>query len=247
MEQQAEMPKRPPFGPQEETRQPVFNVPGIVLATIVLLLAVHSLRAFVLGPVADERLIFDTSFVPACYGIDCAELYGRSVGAGLWTPLTHALLHGDWTHLTLNAVWLLAFGAPVARRLGSLRYAAFLTAGALAGAAVFFVRDPNLLAPMIGASGAVSALMGGACRFAFGPLGRDPQEQRFAPRLTVAESMSNRTILVFVVIFFATNLLTASSFGTYLGGGAPIAWEAHLGGFVLGFLAFGLFERRRPI
>lgn len=236
--------RRPPYVPDTHARQPILNVPGAVVATILALAVVHAARVFVLGPAADERVIFDFAFVPGCYGLDCADLYGRAKGAGFWTPLTHALLHGDWTHLALNTVWLLAFGAPVARRLESRRYAAFVVAGALAGAGLFYAMNPDLLAPMVGASGAVSALMGGACRFAFDPNGRLPQGQRTAPRTTVLGSLSNRTVLVFVIIFFATNLLMASSFGIFLGGGAPIAWEAHLGGFMLGFLAFGLFDRR---
>jgi membrane associated rhomboid family serine protease len=225
----------------DRSRVPIFNVPGAVLATVLLLAAVHAVRVFVVGDAADERLIVDLAFIPACYELDCASAYGRPEGASLWTPVTHALLHGDWTHLGLNVVWLLAFGTPVARRLGAGGYALFSLAGALAGAGLFFALNPTLPEPVIGASGVVSALMGGACRFAFGPR-RGPPE---APRLTIAEALSDRTILTFVIVFFATNLLTASSFGTFLGGGAAIAWEAHLGGFVFGFLCFAPFDRRR--
>lgn len=229
---------------RERSNPPAFNIPGIVLATVLLLAAVHAFRVFGLGADADDRLVIDFAFIPGCYEADCSGIDGRGPGADLWSPLTHALLHGDWTHLGLNVVWLLAFGAPIARRLGAAGYVAFSIAGALAGAGCFYLFNPSLLEPVVGASGVVSALMGGACRFAFGSLGRFAGQQEQAPRLTVVQALSDRTILVFVVIFFATNLLTASSFGAFLGGGATIAWEAHLGGFAFGFLCFAPFDRR---
>ena len=39
-------------------------------------------------------------------------------GSEYWTLVTYMLLHGDWMHLTFNALWLLVFGTPVARYLG---------------------------------------------------------------------------------------------------------------------------------
>ncbi|WP_235919064.1 rhomboid family intramembrane serine protease [Aureimonas psammosilenae] len=240
-----EMDDRPPtgFGPQDG-RQPMFNVPGIVLATILLLALVHAARVYLLSGAADEQLVLDLAFIPGCYELDCVGAYQRSAGADLWSPLSHALLHGDWTHLVLNTVWLLAFGTPIARRLGAAGYLAFSVAGALAGAGLFFLVNPTLLEPVVGASGVVSALMGGACRFAFGALGRSTAMTVDAPRLSVTEALRDRTILIFILVFFGTNLATASSFGSYLAGGATIAWEAHLGGFAFGFLCFQFFDRR---
>lgn len=236
-----------PDGGRSERVPPVFNVPGAIVATIVLLALVHALRVFGLGIAADDRFVLDFAFIPGCYETDCAAAYGRDAGAGVWTPLTHALLHGDWTHLGLNVVWLLAFGTPVARRIGTLRYAVFSVAGALAGAGLFFLVNPMLLEPVLGASGVVSALMGGACRFAFGaPSRAAAAPSRGSVRLTIVEALADRTVLVFILAFFATNLATATSFGAFISGGGAIAWEAHFGGFAFGFLCFGLFDRRPP-
>lgn len=227
------------------TQPPAFNVPGVVLVLLVLLAAVHVARIHLIGPIADERFVADAAFIPACYEQPCDLIFGRPVGALIWTPLTHAFIHGDWTHLGLNSVWLLAFGSPVARRIGTGRFLAFAVGGAVAGAAAFFVLNPALMEPVIGASGVVSALMGGACRFAFAGLSRRSLGLGWAPRLSIGQALSDRTILFFVAVFFATNLLTATSLGGYVSGGAEIAWEAHIGGFLFGFLAFALFDPAR--
>ncbi|WP_341482715.1 rhomboid family intramembrane serine protease [Aurantimonas marianensis] len=222
---------------------PAFNVPGIILILIAIFAVIHAIRVFVLGPVAASDVLLDFAFIPGCYG-DVDEICGfRSPGADLWTPISYAFLHGDWTHLGVNAVWLLAFGTPVARRLGTARFVGFSCAGAVVGAAAFSALNPTLVAPVIGASGIVSALMGGACCFAFGGRGRTRFNPARAdlPVVSIADALGNRTVLVFIAVFFATNLLIGSGVGGAFGGGS-IAWEAHLGGFAFGFLAFRLFD-----
>lgn len=225
---------------------PAFNVPAIVLLAIASLVAVHLVRTQLLGQAADLEVLLDYSFIAACYE-DASDVCAlRLPGAGLWSPVSHAFLHADWTHLAANALWLLAFGTPVARRIGALRFSAFALMGAIAGAGLFYLFNPLLLAPMVGASGIVSAVMGGASRFALGSMGRlTSRDIAHAPRLGILQSLSDRTVLFFVAIFFLTNLLIGSGLGSAFGGGLQIAWEAHLGGFAFGFLGFGLFDRQR--
>lgn len=233
-------------GAARHANPPAFNVPGVVLIAILAFGAIQVWRSFGLSPQADARLLLDLAFIPACYGEDCTASLGRQEGARYWSPLSHAFLHGDWTHLGLNTVWLLAFGTPVARRLGTLAFLVFAGLGAVAGALLFYVLNPDLLVPVIGASGIVAALMGGACRFAFSTIQRPGDPAARLPRLSIPEALSNRTVVFFILVFFATNLLTASGLGGFLDGGAAVAWEAHLGGFAFGFLGFGLFDRFRP-
>jgi membrane associated rhomboid family serine protease len=224
---------------------PAFNVPGIVLGLIAIFIAVHAVRLYALGPLGDSFVLVDFAFIPGCYGSAAEICSYQRPGAGLWSPLTYSFLHGDWMHLGVNSVWLLAFGTPVARRLGALRFLVFSGAGAIAGAAVFYFLNPTLVAPVIGASGVVSALMGGACRFAFGGA-RTPMpytSQMSLPLVPITEALADRTVLIFVAVFFGTNLLIGSAAGGFLGGGT-IAWEAHLGGFAFGFLLFRLFDPR---
>ena len=54
-------------------------------------------------------------------------------GARLWTLLTYAFLHGSWVHVGLNSIWIVAFGPPVARRLGAWRFLVLFAATAIAG------------------------------------------------------------------------------------------------------------------
>ena len=225
---------------------PAFNVPVIVLVTIASLVAVHLARTQLLGQAADLEVLLDYSFIASCYTEASDVCALRLPGADFWSPISHAFLHGDWTHLAANSLWLLAFGTPVARRIGALRFLVFVLIGAIAGAGLFYLFNPLLLAPMVGASGIVSAVMGGASRFALGSMGRlTSRDIAYAPRLGILESLGERTVLFFVAIFFLTNLLIGSGLGSALGGGLQIAWEAHLGGFAFGFLCFGLFDRRR--
>lgn len=225
---------------------PAFNVPAIVLAAILVIVAVHVVGTQFLDEAAELRMLVDFAFIAACYG-DAADICAfRTAGANLWSFFTHAFLHGDWTHLGANSLWLLAFGTPVARRIGSARFVAFALLGAASGAALFYVMNPHLLAPMIGASGVVSAVMGGASRFALAHLGRyGMQDAVRSRRLPVIECLTNRTIVFFVGIFFLANILIGSGIGSAFGADLQIAWEAHLGGFAFGFLCFALFDRQK--
>ena len=231
--------------PLRRPSPPAFNVPSVVLAFIAVLVAIHLFRVIVAGPTIQGWMILNLSFIPGCYS-DLAEICSvRAPGADLWTPASYTLLHGDGMHIGLNSLWLLAFGTPVARRLGAQRFLVFSIAGSVAGAALFFVINPTLLVPVIGASGAVSAMMGGASRFALGRGDRFAvmRAYRHQPLTPITRALSDRTVLVFVIVFFATNLLFSAGLGGALGEGG-IAWEAHLGGFAFGFLGLGLFERR---
>ncbi|SMC52689.1 Membrane associated serine protease, rhomboid family [Fulvimarina manganoxydans] len=231
--------------PLRRPSPPAFNVPSVVLVFIAALVAVHLFRVMVAGPTIEGWMILNLSFIPGCYS-DLAEICTvRAPGADLWTPASYTLLHGDAMHIGLNSLWLLVFGTPVARRLGAQRFLVFSIAGSVAGAALFFVINPTLLQPVIGASGAVSAMMGGASRFALSRGDRFSMMRayRHQPLTPIASALSDRTVLVFVIVFFATNLLFSAGMGGAFGEGS-VAWEAHLGGFVFGFLGLGLFERR---
>ncbi|MDE2363537.1 MAG: rhomboid family intramembrane serine protease [Hyphomicrobiales bacterium] len=239
-----------------------------VLILVALLAAIHLVRQ-ALDPATDFRLLADLAFVPAnvTFAFDrtgvleaaSAAITGGAmerdelaifVGGGLrwWTPFTYAFLHGSFAHIALNAVWLLAFGSAVCRRFGGLRFNLLLAVAAIFGALAHYLAHPFGLAPVIGASAGISGAMGAAVRFAFAPgapLGagfarsRDLLAYRMpAPPLRAV--LAERRAITFIAIWFVTNL----AFGVYapLSGGAPIAWEAHIGCFVAGFLLFSLFD-----
>lgn len=227
-----------------EHREPIFNVPGAVLAIIAVLVAVH-----VAGAMLDEEsalhFLLVLALIPARYSGLAAELPGGIAAA--WTsPFTHMLVHANIVHLAMNSVWLLAFGTVLCRRMGAPRFLLFSICGGLAAAALFLVMNPGLVAPMIGASGAIAAMMGATMRFVFKAIDdRQGYLLRAAPDriplLPLSAAIRDSRIVGVSLVFIGINLIAFTGFGSF-GTDGPIAWEAHVGGYLFGFLCFGLFD-----
>jgi membrane associated rhomboid family serine protease len=237
----------------EQSREPIFNVPSIVVALLVLLGLVHGLREWVLSE-ADERWFLLTfAFIPARYDMTMlGGLLPGGFGAQIWTFFTYSLIHADLTHLGFNSLWLLAFGSPVARRFGAPRFLAFFVMTVAAGALAHLIVYPGARAIMVGASAGISGMMGAATRFAFQPggsldfwrpRGTDPDRIPAAP-LTVA--LRNPRVLTFLGVWFALNLLFGLGSFSITGYDQNVAWEAHAGGFLAGLLLFSLFDPVAP-
>jgi membrane associated rhomboid family serine protease len=232
--------RRPPRRrwPSPAKREPLFNLPPVVVALIAVMGLIHIVRAQLLSPEQDFWVIVHTAFVP--------DFYSGRYAVDAWSfvaPFSYTLLHGDVIHYGVNAVWLAAFGSPLANRLGAGRLVAFFAFTGLAAAGLHYVLHPTDQAPLIGASGAVSGMMGAAARFGFrsepGPRGA-----MFAgPPLTLAASLSSRQVLAFLAIWMAINVFTGLATGLP-GVNGQIAWEAHVGGFLAGFLLLHLFLPR---
>src|SRR6185295_3638262 len=79
----------------------------------------------------------------------------------LLTPLTSMFLHAGWMHLLGNALFLWVFGRAVEDSMGRLRFLAFYLLCGLGAAAAQIMVDPSSPVPMVGASGAISGVMGG--------------------------------------------------------------------------------------
>ncbi len=229
-------------------RVPIFNAPAVVTALIGALVAVHLVLAVVPeGQAAEWTALL--GFSPGRFGASAAEWPGGRLAA--YTSLvTHTLVHGDLAHLLINSAWMLAFGSAVARRIGTVRFLALYVVGAIAGALAFWAMHPGANTLVIGASGAVSALMGAAFRFVFRAFNwvgaRNMADAATSvPRMTLAEVFRDRSLALSIAVYVAINFLMAlwADGLTSMGG---IAWEAHLGGFFLGLLAFGLFDRSVP-
>lgn len=186
-----------------------------------------------------------------------AQQIGFLMGDGQskpWTLLTYALLHAGWAHVGLNCIWLVAFGSAVARRFSTIGFLLLFCMAAVAGALTQWIANYASFGLVIGASAAVSGAMGAAVRFVFRPneeprqiFDRRALEEAYRlPALSLRETFANRTALLFVVLWFGSDLL----FGLFpaLSGisDQPVAWQAHIGGFLVGLLAFPLFDRRQP-
>ncbi len=230
-----------PTAPSDE---PIFNVPRPVLVILAALVLVHLVRQ-VLPAEDDVWFVLAAAFIPGRYGPLGGELPGGTA-AMFTSPFTHMLVHGDWMHLILNSAWLLAFGGAIAERTGTLRFYLFFTLCGLAGAATFYAANIGLMQPMIGASGAICGLMGGTLRFLFPAMNSGGfRRLREAPRsvrlMSLGEALTDRRILVTSAILVVLNVLTIIGFGAAQNG-AGIAWEAHLGGYLLGLITYGIFD-----
>ena len=110
----------------DQRREPILNVPAVVVLVLVAIGVIHALRVFVFTEDFDRLVIFTFGFVPARYDLNGLNgILPGGFGADVWTFVTYGFLHADLMHLGFNALWLLAFASPVARRFG-LAYAMFI-------------------------------------------------------------------------------------------------------------------------
>ncbi len=217
-------------------REPVFNIAGVVLFLIALCVLIHAVRTFVLSPQQDIFLLIHAAFIPVRFsGGAPFDLFALS------TAVSYSFLHGSGAHLAINLIWLAAFGSPLAVRLGTPRMLVFWLATAVAAAFVHYVLFPQSTAPLVGASGAISGMMGAAARFGF-RTDRSARMRAFSgPVLTIGEVFSSRTVISFLAVWMVINLVSGLGFLSPAGAGT-IAWEAHIGGFVVGFFGVSLFK-----
>jgi membrane associated rhomboid family serine protease len=220
--------------------EPAFNLPGGLVAILVVLVAIHVIRTYLLPATLNNQIVQIFAF----WSYDFSHPTEAFHDALFWSPVTYSFLHANWEHLIFNGFWMVAFGAPVVRRIGMARLAVFWCLSAIAAVALHMVFHWGEMTVVVGASGVVSGLMGAAARFVFSPSGRiSRQFAHLNRRLSIAEALSNRSVLVFAGIWFLTNFLIGLGVFAFGGAGA-IAWEAHIGGFLFGFLLFGLFDPR---
>lgn len=129
---------------------------GLILLNLLVFL--YTLRLAELGLAAN---IYGYTLVPA------RLLEGAAVPAGLpgigsiFTLISYQFLHGGWAHLIFNMLFLWVFGDNIEDALGHMRFIAFFLICGIAGGLAHAVVEPQSIQPTIGASGAVSGILGG--------------------------------------------------------------------------------------
>ncbi|MEM7461115.1 MAG: rhomboid family intramembrane serine protease [Pseudomonadota bacterium] len=236
-------PEHPGYSGSGMGREPVFNLPSVIVWLAAFMFVVHLVREYLLQPEQNVWTIYAFSFIPARYSDIATQLPIEM--AAWWSPVTYAFLHGGWAHLFMNLLWMAAFGTPLARRVGTARFLILSVIAALGGALLHLMFHIGDLVPVIGASAVVSGHMGAAARFAFQG-GRRGMITADGPALTLAQSFTNRVFLTFMGVWMAINLVFGSGAIPIAGADQPIAWQAHIGGFLAGLFFFSLFDRIKP-
>ena len=222
-------------------REPIFNLPPIVVAFIAICCVIHVACYFFLGPQLQDWawFLWRAAFIPIRYsGQIPLDVYAFT------TPVTYSFLHGNWMHLIVNMIWLAAFGSPLANRIGAARFVLFWGASSVAAVALFYVFHMSSLAPLVGASGAISGMMGAAARFGF-RIDRSSGKAAFGgPVLPISIVLRSRGVVTFLIVWMAVNLVTGL-YDADPSAGGQIAWEAHIGGFLVGFFGIRSFDRAK--
>jgi membrane associated rhomboid family serine protease len=229
--------QRPPV---DESREPILRSPPVVTRMILVFVAVHIVTVF-LTDAQYEYLISNFALTPerfATYAWGAAGSFFDTIMA--FVPfLTYGFLHGDFVHLTFNVLWFLIFATAVARRVGAARFLTLSLISALGAAIAHLIFHWGSPVPVVGASGAVSGLMGAAFRFIF----IDPATTPVWPPRRLP--LLSRPVLLASAVWIVLNVVLGITGFAPGGFGRSIAWEAHIGGFFTGLLIFPLFDRQR--
>ena len=198
-----------------------------------------------LEPAGIDRVADEVGMAQQC-AFDAVD---KSVAA---SAVTAMFLHGNLWHLLVNLLFLWIFGANVEDRLGHARYLGFYLVGGLIATAVFAALNPGGLIPMVGASGAIAAVLG-AYLICY------PQARVLAyvpfPLYLIALLLPGLRIrsfwLIFAIVSMPAWLLLGGWFAVQLmaaqnpAAGGGVAYEAHAAGFVAGIVLILLLDRGR--
>ena len=219
----------------EREDPPILNAPNAVKWIAGGTMLAHVGRIF-LPEELGYSLLFHIAFIPARYGVQPDGVL--EFLTLVTSPVTYMLVHGDLMHLMVNMLLFLAFGAAIARRMGEWPFIWLYVLTGVLGAAVFALFQPADIVPLVGGSGGVAGTVGAVCRLSLRPL--DPA--------TPLPFQSRSTAMGFIAIWFVLNMVFGMLPPELLGvEAAGIAWEAHLGGFIAGFILISVFDGRgRP-
>jgi membrane associated rhomboid family serine protease len=224
--------------------EPILNVPRAVVWAAAVMIVIQVVRGLLPDEI-DITVLLSLAFIPARYSGAAAELPGGYLTA-VTSFVTYMVVHGGWMHLLVNVLWMLAFGTAVARRIGTRGFYEFSILCGIAGALTHLVFHWGEMAPVVGASAAISGQMAGALRFIFFAR-REPGEGApdfsRAPLADLSTTLRDHRIVGFLIFWLVLNAYFGLTSVSFAGASDGIAWEAHIGGFLCGLLTFGLFDR----
>ena len=165
-------------------------------------------------------------------GLVCETDPGRAVSH----LVTSMFLHGSWMHLIGNMWFLWLFGNNVEDAMGRFRFIGFYVLSGLAAALLQVMIDPASNIPMVGASGAISGVMGGY-------LVLYPHVRVFT-LVPLGFFMTSFALPAWLMLVYWMLLQFVGGLSSFGGSGGGVAFWAHVGGFVAGLILVKLFSRR---
>ena len=212
------------------TRAAIFN--GLLIVANVLAF----LYELSLPPKAGQALVYSFGLVPSHTQLLFAR-HGITFAQAFLPMLTSMFLHGGWMHLLGNMLFLWVFGGAVEETLGHIQYFIFYFICGIGSAMAHTALNWGSTVPTIGASGAISGVMG-----AFIVLFPRARVTTLIPALFLFFTIRIPAILMLGYWFFIQFFSGIASLGVGDQGG--VAWWGHVGGFVLGALLV-VGERRK--
>jgi len=204
----------------------------VTLVIIILNIAVF-LYELALGPQAGEMFVDAFALIPA-------RLFSRAPGPAHAVPAGAALftsmfLHGGFLHIAGNMLYLWIFGNNVEDSMGRIRFIVFYFSCGIVAAYAHALANAESTMPMIGASGAISGVLG--AYLVLYPRARVLTLIAFGLYIRTVEVPAMFVLGFWFVLQFLNALLSS-------GTGGGVAWFAHIGGFIAGILLIGIFKRR---
>lgn len=202
---------------------PRYSHPIVTYMLIGINVGVFIIEWFMLDYSGYRFVILQYGFIPRVLTVNPAE--------GVFRMLTSMFLHADPLHILGNMVFLYIFGDNVEDRMGHVKFLFFYLFFGVAASLMHYAIDPASIMPAIGASGAISGVMG--AYLVMFPFARVRVFFRF---------LFIRLPAVFYLGFWFLLQLVESMLPDYTG----IAYWAHIGGFIAGMIIALLFFRRKP-
>ncbi|WP_183229365.1 rhomboid family intramembrane serine protease [Bartonella callosciuri] len=219
----------------KQPKEALLNVPFIIIFLIAFCFFIYFVPQYFFSPQLYIKSLETFSFIPV--------LFKAEPLAFCYTIISYSFMHSSFKHVALNMTWLLVFGSLLVRPLGNLRFLIFWMFTAIIAVLTYFVFHQDSVISVVGASGAVSGMMGAIARYGFpqGHLGISTQNERFlGSLLSIKKALCSRVVLIYMSVWLSIDFIIGIS--AFLGEGVSIAWEAHIGGFFSGFLLIGFFD-----
>jgi membrane associated rhomboid family serine protease len=212
------------------------GTPQIVTIAFIVMCVLVFLWQLSFGPQGGQRIVYALGVVPASL-LGQGQLPPELSLVSPWmTVFTSMFMHGGWMHLIGNMLYLWIFGDNVEDSMGHGRFVVFYLLCGIAAVLAQALPDPSSTIPMVGASGAISGVLG-----AYLLLYPHARVLVAIPFGFFLHTMRIPAGLV-LVLWFGLQLFSSAMAQPGQGG---VAFRAHIGGFIAGMILIPLFKQRR--